>query len=106
MLLFGTPDAITCHAFSTTLKKASLQWFVGLLKHFISHFHQLADQFLAHFATFRTHKKTSASLINTKQGKDEPFKSYLVRFNRIMLEIKDLPPIVAMYSILVRLKSG
>ena len=30
MLLSSTLDAIMCHAFSTTLKKARLRWFIGL----------------------------------------------------------------------------
>ena len=66
MMLSGTPNAIMCHAFSTTLKKASLQWFMGLPRNYISCFRQLTDQFLTHFATSKAYKKTSASLINIK----------------------------------------
>ena len=79
---------------------------MGLQKHSISHFRQLVDQFLAHFATSKAYKKTSASLINIRQGRDEPLKSYLARFNQIALEIKELPQAVAMHSILVDLKSN
>ena len=64
MLLSGAPDAIMCRTFSTTLKKAGLRWFMGLPKHSISRFRQLADPFLAYFATSKAYKKTSASLIN------------------------------------------
>ena len=59
---------------------------------------------MAHFATSEAYKKTNASLINIKQGKDETLKSYLERFNKAALEIKDLPPVVAIHSILVGLK--
>ena len=106
MLLSGAPNTIMCRAFSTTLKKAGLRWFMGLPKHSISRFCQLTDQFLTHFATSKAYKKTSASLINIRQGRDEPLKAYLARFNRTALEIKDLPQAVAMHSILVDLKSG
>ena len=92
-------------AFSTTLKKEGLRWFISLPKNSISHFWQLADQFLAHFATSKAYKKTSASLINIKQGRDESLKNYLARFNRVALEMKDLPQAVAMHLILVDLKS-
>ena len=79
---------------------------MALPKHFISCFCQLADQFLAHCATLKAYKKTSASLINIRQGRDEPLKIYLTRFNRAMLEIKELPQAINMHSILVGLKSG
>ena len=51
------------------------------------------------------HKNTSTFLINIKQRKDKPLKSYLARFNQATVEIKYLSPIVAMHSILVGLKS-
>ena len=38
ILLSNALDAIMCHAFSTTLKKAGLRWFIGPPKHSISHF--------------------------------------------------------------------
>ena len=60
---------------------------------------------MAHFATSKAHEKTSAFLINIKQGRDEPLKSYLARFNRTVLKIKDLLQVVAMHSIFVDLKS-
>ena len=76
-----------------------------MLKHSISYFRQLADQFLAHFATSRTHKKTSTFLINIKWGKDESLKSYITKFIQVDLEIKYLSLVVAMHFILVRLRS-
>ena len=106
MFLSGTSNTIMCYAFSTTLKKARLWWFTELLKHSSSYFCQLKNQFLAHFSTSKVHKKTNTSLINIKQGKDEPHKNYLARFNCITLEIKDLPLAFAMYSILIDLKSS
>ena len=54
----------------------------------------------------KAHKKTDASLINIKQEKDKPLKNYLVRFNRAVLKIKDLPLTVTMHSILIDLKSS
>ena len=74
--------------------------------HLISHFKKLANQFLAHFTMSRAHKKTKASLINIKQGKDEPLISYLAIFNQVTLEIKDLTPTIVMHVILVRLRSN
>ena len=46
------------------------------------------------------------TLINIKQGKDKPLKNYLARFNRVALEIKDLPLMVAMHFMLISLKSS
>ena len=104
MLLSNTPDAKMCHAFSTTLKKESIQLFKGLLKHSIFYFHQLVDQFLVHFPTCRSHKKISPLLINIKQGKGKPFKNYPAWYNHVALEIKELPLVVVMHSILVELR--
>ena len=59
-----------------------------------------------HFTTSRAYKKTNVSLINIKQGKNEPLKSYLARFNQGALKIKDLPPTIVMHSILVELRPG
>ena len=42
MLLSSTPNAM-CHAFSTIVKKASLQWLMRLLKYFIFLFKELAN---------------------------------------------------------------
>ena len=57
-------------------------------------------------AISKAHKKTSASLIYIRQGRDEPQKSYLATFNQVALEIKDLPPPVDMPLILIGLKLG
>ena len=59
-----------------------------------------------HFATSKAYKKTSASLINIKQGKDESLKSYFAWFNQVALEIKDLPQAIAMHFILIDFKYG
>ena len=105
MLLSSILNMIMCRAFSLILKKADRRWFIGLPKNFISQFWQLADQFLAHFATSKAYKKTSTSLINIRWGLGESLKSYMARFNQATLEIKDLPQAIAMHSILVNLKS-
>ena len=52
------------------------------------------------------YKKNNASLINIKQRKDKPLKSYLTRFNEAAPEIKDLPFVMTMHSILIELKFG
>ena len=90
ILLLGVPDVIMCRAFSTTLKKMGLRWFMGYLRVPFHDFNSWSIYFW-HFTTSKAYKKTSASLINVNQGKDKSLKSYLARFNYVALEIKDLP---------------
>ena len=106
MLLLGAPSPIICQAFSTTLKKSSLQWFTKLPSQSISNFKQLVDAFCTYFATSKAPKKTLTALVNFQQDKRETLKEYLACFNALALEIKDLNEGITIHQIIVGLRAG
>ena len=59
--------------------------------------------FLMYFSTNMSYKKISGLLVNFTQDKRESFKDFLGWFNRMALEIKDLPNGVPIHAIMTRL---
>ncbi|KAK3026585.1 hypothetical protein RJ639_041605 [Escallonia herrerae] len=90
MLLLQVSDAVMCHAFPTTLRKAAHAWFKSLQPRSIHSFAQLSDLFQKHFVSSRTRRKNSTSLLNIVQEKNESLSHYLGRFNAATLEIDNL----------------
>ncbi|KAK3031612.1 hypothetical protein RJ639_035618 [Escallonia herrerae] len=90
MMLLQVSDAVMCRAFLITLRKAAHEWFKSLQPRFIYSFAQLSDLLQKHFASSRTRKKNSASLLNVVQEKTESWSHYLGWFNVVMLEIDNL----------------
>ncbi|KAK3020699.1 hypothetical protein RJ639_046562 [Escallonia herrerae] len=90
MLLLQVSDTVMCRAFPTTLRKAAHAWFKSLRPRSIHFFDQLSDIFQKHFVSSPTRRKTSTSLLNAVQERNESLSHYLGRFNTAMLEIDNL----------------
>ncbi|XP_022897815.1 uncharacterized protein LOC111411523 [Olea europaea var. sylvestris] len=90
MNLQVAPDAVMCKAFPQTLTNAARDWFSTLEPNSITSFSDLADKFSTFFASSKRIRKTTASLMQMRQGPNETLRSFMTRFNRERLQILDL----------------
>nr|KYP40461.1 hypothetical protein KK1_038186 [Cajanus cajan] len=104
--LSTTDDAALCRIFPTSLKGRALSWFTRLPANSIDSFNTLASQFTIQFATSRPHQLTSLALVSIRQEKKESLQTFMSRFNKTALEIRDLNPAVALHHLTTALKSG
>ncbi|XP_020225409.1 uncharacterized protein LOC109807299 [Cajanus cajan] len=89
-------DSTLCRIFPTSLKGRALSWFTRLPNSSIDLFSELVSQFTLQFATSKPYKTTSLALARIRQEKKESLRSFMDRFNKIIMEIGDLNPAVAM----------
>ena len=73
--------AIKCRLFPTTLRKGAMSWYKNLAPESITSWRNLKAQFARHFTASRRHPKSEATLEGIVQGKDEPLRAYIERFN-------------------------
>ncbi|XP_020230719.1 uncharacterized protein LOC109811380 [Cajanus cajan] len=99
-------DAALCWIFPTSLKGRALSWFTRFPSNSIDSFNTLSSQFTIQFATSRPHNLTSLSLISLRQDKKESLRTFMNRFNKVALEIRDLNPAVALHHLTTALKPG
>ncbi|XP_020215687.1 uncharacterized protein LOC109799523 [Cajanus cajan] len=104
--LSTTDDAALCRIFPTSLKGRALSWFTRLPANSVDSFNTLASQFTIQFATSRPHQLTSLSLVSIRQEKKESLRTFMSRFNKAALEIRDLNPAVALHHLTTALKPG
>ena len=106
MLRTPVDDATLCRAFPGTFTGSALLWYTGLPANSIGSFEEFSQKFLTQFSASRGFTKTSASLINLKQGERESLKSFMHRFNQEAMEIRDLSQEVSLHAILAGLRPG
>nr|KYP45848.1 hypothetical protein KK1_032602 [Cajanus cajan] len=104
--LSTTNDAALCQIFLTSLKGRALSWFTRLPPNSINSFNTLSSQFTIQFATSQPHQLTSLLLVSIQQEKKESFRTFMDRFNKAALEVKDLNPVVALHHLTMALKPG
>ncbi|XP_020235170.1 uncharacterized protein LOC109815012 [Cajanus cajan] len=104
--LSTTDDAALCRIFPASLKGRALSWFTRLPPNSIDSFNTLSSQFTIQFATSRPHSLTSLSLVSLRQDKKESLRTFMDRFNKVALEIRDLNPAVALHHLTTALKPG
>ncbi|XP_022846370.1 uncharacterized protein LOC111369123 [Olea europaea var. sylvestris] len=81
---------VMCKAFPQTLTNAARDWSSTLEPNSIASFSDLADKFLAFFASSKRIRKTAASLVQLRQGPTETLRGFITRFNKERLQIPDL----------------
>ncbi|XP_020202611.1 uncharacterized protein LOC109788328 [Cajanus cajan] len=104
--LYTDDDAIMCKVFPTSLKGPALNWFTRLPPGSVDSFTTLSSRFVIQFATSRPHQLTSIALVNIRQEKKEPLRTFMERFGRMTLLIRDLDPAVAMHHLITTLRPG
>ncbi|XP_014489922.1 uncharacterized protein LOC106752703 [Vigna radiata var. radiata] len=99
-------DAIWCRAFSLSLKGEALEWFDSLPDGSIENFKGLSNMFKNQFAACRVQDATVVDLMNLKQGKEEPLKTFMDRFQRTVRRVKGLSTELALQHVMLGLRPG
>ncbi|XP_043701798.1 uncharacterized protein LOC122652182 [Telopea speciosissima] len=90
MTMYGGTEIVSCRAFPSSLKGTATSWFSWLPSNSITSFAQLCRAFVTHFQSSMKHKKTTVNLLSMKQRSDESIRSYISRFNKESLDLRDL----------------
>ncbi|XP_020211561.1 uncharacterized protein LOC109796286 [Cajanus cajan] len=104
--LSTTDDVALCRIFLTSLKGRALSWFTRLPANSVDSFGTLASQFTIQFTTSRPHQLTLLALVSIRQDRKESLRTFMSRFNKAALEIRDLNPVVALHHLTTALKPG
>lgn len=99
LLLQPASDALKCRAFPQTLAGMAQRWYSRLPRNSIGSFKELSTAFTSQFVSGRIHEKSSASLMQVMQGKNENLRDYIKRFTKETLNITDLDNKVAMVAL-------
>jgi len=89
--------------FSTSLKGGALSWFTKLPPNSIDNFATLVSKFETQFATRRPHHLTFIVLVGILQDKGESQRTFVDRFNKVAMSIRNLSSDVAMHHMLTTL---
>jgi len=106
MSLYTSDDVVLCRVFPTSLKGATLSWFTKLPPNSIDSFATLVAKFETQFATSRSHRLTSIALVGICQEKGESLRTFVDRFSKVAMSIRNLSPDVAMHHMLTALRPG
>ncbi|XP_068498187.1 uncharacterized protein [Phaseolus vulgaris] len=99
-------DAMLCRVFPTSLKGVTLSWFTKLSPNSIDSFATLVTKFETQFATSKPHHLTSIALVGIRKEKGESLRTFIDRFNKVAMSIRNLSPDVAMHHMLTALSPG
>jgi len=104
--LYTSDDAILCRVFPTSLKGPALNWFTRLPPNSIDCFDTLVTHFGIQFTTSKPHHLTSLVLVNIRQEKGKSLREFMECFEKILLNISNINPEVAMHHLVTALKLG
>ncbi|XP_043687776.1 uncharacterized protein LOC122638996 [Telopea speciosissima] len=90
MIMYRGTEIISCRAFPFSLKGAATSWFSWLPPNSITSFGQLCPTFVTRFQSSMKHKKKAVNLFSVKQRSDESIRTFVSRFNKDSLDVKDL----------------
>ncbi|GAU41106.1 hypothetical protein TSUD_139750 [Trifolium subterraneum] len=79
--------SIKCKLFPLSLVGGASTWWRSLPQGSIDSWDELCRMFKAHFTTSRRHPNTMASLKAIIKGSEEPLRSYIERFNKVVVEV-------------------
>ncbi|XP_056847418.1 uncharacterized protein LOC130498091 [Raphanus sativus] len=82
-------EATICKGFRSTLTGPALQWYINLHIKSIKSFAALRDKFVEQLASSRDLEKNSDDLYEILQHRNEPFRTYIARFNQAKVAIPE-----------------
>jgi len=106
MMFHAVSDPIWCRVFSTSLTGEALEWFSELPAGSIDSFATLKARFSTQFAPLKPAILTVDNLVNIRQEDGESLRSYLDRYNRMLVKIKDLNNEIARHHFSYGLQPG
>jgi len=98
--------AVKCKLFFTTLQRRAVTWFKNLRRNSIDSWSDIYYVFTTHFTASRTQPQTVASLEAIVQGKCEPFRDYIERFNKEAVQVRGVDETMKRYLIAKGLREG
>jgi hypothetical protein len=98
--------AVKCKLFVTTLRRGDVTWFKNLRRNSINSWNDLCHEFTTHFTASRTQPKTVASLEAIVQGRNEPLRDYIERFNKEAVQVRGADETMKQYLIAKGLREG
>jgi len=98
--------AVKCKLFITILRLGAVTWFKNLRRNSIDSWSDLCHEFTTHFTASRTQPKTVASLEAIVQGKSEPLRDYIERFNKEVVQVRGAEDTMKQYLITKGLHEG
>ena len=104
MSLYTSDDAVLCQVFPTSLKGAALSWFTKLPPNSIDSFATLMMKFETQFATSRPHHLASIALVGISQENGESLRTFVDRFSKVAMSIRNLSSDVVMHHMLTALR--
>ncbi|XP_022638464.1 uncharacterized protein LOC111241956 [Vigna radiata var. radiata] len=88
MAFYSKNDPVKCRAFSLSLKDKALEWYYTLPPNSIDSFHTVTTLFKRQFSANRREKMSAAELVNLKQGRDEPLRTFMRRYSEAARRVK------------------
>ncbi|XP_021760416.1 uncharacterized protein LOC110725232 [Chenopodium quinoa] len=102
MVLYTMTDSVWYKAFPPTLEGLATEWHEDIRKGSVYSYNQLKRMFMEHFITLVDRTKMTNELMSLVQGKDEPLREFITRFNKEETTIPNMRQEVA----LLAMKSG
>ena len=93
-----------CKVFSTSLQEGALSWFTQLPSNSVDNFKTLSAKFCTQYRTSRPHHMLSIALLNIRQEKGEPLRTFMERFSKVSLSIRNLMLEIAMHHLISTLR--
>ncbi|GLT28344.1 hypothetical protein SLA2020_032840 [Shorea laevis] len=106
MKIQNATDAMMCKVFPATLKSTARRWYYKLPRHSITSYSELATLFSNKFASQREIKRTATELMQVHQKEGETLTDYMQRFNKVTLDIDNVPDTICLSALLHDLKPG
>jgi hypothetical protein len=88
------------------LRRGVVTWFKNLRRNSINSWSDLCHEFTTHFTASRTQLKTVASLEAIVQGRNEPLRDYIERFNKEVVQVRGADEMKKRYLIAKGLREG
>ncbi|XP_014490793.1 uncharacterized protein LOC106753489 [Vigna radiata var. radiata] len=88
MAFYSKSDPVKCSAFSLSLKDEALEWYYTLPPNSIDSFHTVTTLFKRQFSANRREKMFATELVNLKQGRDEPLRTFMRRYSEAARRVK------------------
>lgn len=83
----GDPNVIKYRLFLTTMRQGAMTWYKSLPDESITSWKGFNKLFSRHFTASPRHPKFKAFLEATIQGKEEPLRAYIKRFNKEVVQV-------------------
>ncbi|XP_014523014.1 uncharacterized protein LOC106779428 [Vigna radiata var. radiata] len=88
MACYSKSDPVKCRAFSLPLTGEALEWYYTLPPNSIDSFRTVTTLFKKQYAVNRREVMSATELINLKQGRDEPLRTFMHRYSEAARRVK------------------